>query len=111
MTATRVHEFTDGNFDAEVIGSDQPTLVDFWAMGCGPCRALAPVVDALAEQYKGRVKFGKLDIDQNHRTAERFGVRSIPVLLLFKGGKVVGQLVGAGPKTRDKLEEAFKKAL
>jgi thioredoxin 1 len=111
MASANVQEFTDGNFDAEVIKSDKPTLVDFWAVWCGPCRAIAPVVDALAEQYKDKVKVGKLDVDHNQRVAEQYGIRSIPALLLFKGGKVVDQLVGAGPNTRNKLEEAFKKAL
>ena len=111
MATAHVQEFTDGNFDAEVIKSDKPTLVDFWAVWCGPCRAIAPVVEALAEQYKDKVKVGKLDVDHNQRVAEQYGIRSIPALLLFKGGKVVDQLVGAGPNTRNKLEEAFKKAL
>ena len=111
MATANVKEFTDGNFDAEVIKSDTPTLVDFWAVWCGPCRAIAPVVEALATQYEGKVKVGKLDVDHNQRVAEQYGIRSIPALLLFKNGKVVDQLVGAGPNTRNKLEEAFKKAL
>ncbi|HEX2574018.1 MAG TPA: thioredoxin [Polyangia bacterium] len=111
MASANVHEFTDSNFDAEVIKSGKPTLVDFWAVWCGPCRAIAPVVEALADQYAGRVKIGKLDVDNNQRVAEQFGIRSIPALLLFKDGKVVDQLVGAGPNTKARLEEAFKKAL
>lgn len=111
MASANVHEFTDNNFDAEVIKSGKPTLVDFWAVWCGPCRAIAPVVDALADQYAGQVKVGKLDVDHNQRVAEEFGIRSIPALLLFKDGKVVEQLVGAGPNTKARLEEAFKKAL
>ena len=108
--AGNVYEFSDGNFDAEVLKSDKPTLVDFWATWCAPCRAIAPVVEALAAQYKGQVKVGKLDVDHNQKVASTYGVRSIPTLLLFKGGKVVEQLVGAGPNTKAKLEEAFKKA-
>jgi thioredoxin 1 len=111
MASANVHEFTDSNFDAEVLKSSTPTLVDFWAVWCGPCRAIAPVVDALADQYAGKVKVGKLDVDNNQRVAEQFGIRSIPALLLFKDGKVVDQLVGAGPNTKARLEEAFKKAL
>jgi thioredoxin 1 len=111
MASEHVTEFTDANFETEVLQSDRPTLVDFWAVWCGPCRAIAPIVESLAAQYKGKVKVGKLDVDHNQRVASQFGIRSIPTLLLFNGGKVVGQLVGAGAETRAKLEEAFKKAL
>jgi len=111
MASANVKEFTDTNFQAEVLQSDKPTLVDFWAVWCGPCRAIAPVVETLADSYAGKVKIGKLDVDHNQRVAEQFGIRSIPALLLFKGGKVVEQIVGAGPSTKAKLEEAFKKAL
>lgn len=111
MASANVCEFTDGNFDTEVLNSEQPTLVDFWAVWCGPCRAIAPVVEGLAAQYAGKVKVGKLDVDHNQRVAEKFGIRSIPALLLFKNGQVVEQLVGAGPNTKARLEEAFKKAL
>jgi len=111
MASEHMNEFTDGNFDAEVLKSDVPTLVDFWATWCAPCRAIAPVVESLAAQYKGQVKVGKLDVDHNQKVASTYGVRSIPTLLLFKGGKVVEQLVGAGPNTKAKLEEAFKKAM
>jgi thioredoxin 1 len=111
MASENVKEFTDANFDAEVLKSDQPTLVDFWATWCAPCRAIAPVVDALAGQYQGKVKVGKLDVDHNQKVAAQYGVQSIPTLLLFKGGRVVEQLVGAGPSIKAKLEEAFKKAM
>jgi thioredoxin 1 len=110
MASENVHEFTDANFDAEVLKSDRPTLVDFWAVWCGPCRAIAPIVEGLAKQWEGKIKVGKLDVDHNQRVAANFGIRSIPTLLLFKDGKVVDQLVGAGPQTKGKLEEAFKKA-
>lgn len=111
MASENVHEFTDQNFEQEVLKSDQPTLVDFWAVWCGPCRAIAPMVEGLAGQYSGKIKVGKLDVDHNQRTAAAYGIRSIPTMLLFKGGKVVEQLVGAGPQTKQKLEEAFKKAI
>ena len=110
MASKEVHEFTDANFEAEVLKSEVPTLVDFWAVWCGPCRAIAPIVEGLAAQYTGQIKVGKLDVDHNQRVAAQYMVRSIPTLLLFKGGKVVEQLVGAGPQTKQKLEDAFKKA-
>ena len=106
-----VNEFTDANFEAEVLKSELPTLVDFWAVWCGPCRAIAPIVEKLAGEYQGKVKCGKLDVDHNQRVAAQFGIKSIPTLLLFKGGKVVEQLIGAGPQTRSKLEDAFKRAM
>ena len=109
MASENVREFTDANFDAEVLKSDVPTLVDFWAVWCGPCRAIAPIVESLAGAYAGKVKVGKLDVDHNQRVAAKYMVRSIPTLLLFKGGKVVEQIVGAGPSTKSKLEEHFKK--
>lgn len=109
MSSDNVKEFTDANFDAEVLKSSTPTLVDFWAVWCGPCRAIAPIVEGLANTYAGKVKVGKLDVDHNQRVAAQYGVRSIPTLFLFKDGKVVEQLVGAGPQTKQKIEDAFKK--
>jgi thioredoxin 1 len=111
MENSRMQQFTDGNFEAEVLRSDRPTLIDFWAPGCGPCRALAPIVDALAERYAGRVKFGTLDIDRNQRIATQLGIRAIPAVLVFRRGEVVSQHVGAGPRTREQLEAALQKAL
>lgn len=95
MAGLNTLNFTDSTFDQDVINSDVPVLVDFWAEWCGPCRMMTPTVDALADDYKGRVKVGKLNVDDNNQTAMRYQVRGIPMLLLFKGGKVVDQRVGA----------------
>jgi thioredoxin 1 len=99
----------DSTFKNEVIDSSTPVLVDFWATWCAPCRAIAPSLEELATQYKGQVKIAKVDVDENQQIAQQFGIRSIPTLLVFKGGKVVEQLVGAVPKT--KLEDTLKKHL
>ncbi len=102
-------EFTDANFDAEVIASDVPVLVDFWAEWCGPCKMIAPAVEELADDYDGKVKIGKLDVDHNQMTASKYGIRSIPSLLVFKDGQVVEQIVGAVPKghIQSKLDAAL----
>ncbi len=89
---------TDENFAKEVLESDIPVLVDFWAVWCGPCRMVAPVVEALATEYQGRAKVAKLDVDSAQKTATDYGIRSIPTLLIFKGGKVADQVIGAVPK-------------
>jgi thioredoxin 1 len=107
MASEKVQELTDQNFDKEVLKSEIPTLVDFWAVWCGPCRQIAPTVDALAEEYNGRLKVGKMDVDHHQIVPQQYGVRSIPTLLIFKGGKVVGQVVGAVP--RSKLEAEIQK--
>ncbi|MGA9526310.1 MAG: thioredoxin [Myxococcaceae bacterium] len=99
----------DGDFKKEVLESAEPVLVDFWATWCAPCRAIAPALEELAGQYKGRVKVAKVNIDDNQDTPQQYGVRSIPTLLLFKGGRVVDQIVGAVPKA--KLEDAIKKVV
>jgi thioredoxin 1 len=95
MAGQNVLEFTDGNFDAEVLNSDLPVLVDFWAEWCAPCRMIAPTVDAIADEYSGRLKVGKVNVDYNNQVAARYMIRGIPTLLLFRGGKVVDQRVGA----------------
>lgn len=107
--AGNVAEFTDANFEAEVLQSSVPVLVDFWAPWCGPCKMLAPSIEALASQYEGRVKVGKLNTDDNENTAAKFGIRSIPTLLMFKNGEVVNQLVGALPK--DKIAEQLDRVV
>ena len=94
MAGDNTLNFTDSAFDQDVINSETPVLVDFWAPWCGPCRALAPTVDAVATEFAGKVKVGKLNTDENQQTAMRYGIRSIPTLLVFKGGKVVDQRVG-----------------
>ena len=91
-------ELTDSNFQAEVIKADTPVLIDFWAEWCGPCKIIAPVVEEIAIEYQGKLKVGKVDVDNNQQVAMQFGIRSIPTLLIFKGGKVVDQVVGAVPK-------------
>ena len=99
MAGANTLTFTDAGWDKEVLNSDIPVLVDFWAEWCGPCRMMSPTVDALAEDYVGRIKVGKLNVDENGATGMRYNVRGIPTLLLFKGGKVVEQKVGALGKT------------
>jgi len=107
MAGANVKTFEDGSFDKDVLKSDVPVLVDFWATWCAPCRAIAPHVEALADQYAGKLKVGKMDIDAHPNTPGKYNVRGIPTLLLFKGGQVVDQIVGAVP--RSKLEEVIKK--
>ncbi len=91
-------EFTDANFDEEVIKSDIPVLVDFWAVWCGPCKMIAPFVEELAIEYQGKVKVGKLDVDNNPDVSVKYGIRSIPTLLIFRDGEIVDQIIGSVPK-------------
>ena len=102
-------EVTDANFQSEILNSSVPALVDFWAVWCAPCRAIAPHVEALAKEYEGKVRVGKCDIDSNPTFPTQYDIRSIPTLLVFKEGKVVGQVVGAVPRAR--IEDLIKKAL
>jgi thioredoxin 1 len=89
---------SDDNFETEVLKSDKPVLIDFWATWCGPCRTIAPIVEELAVEYNGKIKFGKLDVDNNQDTAIKYGVRSIPTILVFKDGVVKQTIIGAVPK-------------
>ena len=92
--------FSDQDFDEQVLSSEQPVLVDFWAEWCGPCHVIAPVMEEVAEEYKDRVTVGKLNVDENPNTARKYGIRSIPSILLFRGGQVDQQIVGAVPKAQ-----------
>jgi thioredoxin 1 len=107
MAGAGVHEVLDSTFDQEVLQSTQPVLVDFWAAWCGPCKAIAPVVDDIAAKYSGKLKVAKVNVDQNSATPSRYGVRGIPALLFFKDGKIVDQLVGYVPA--EAIEEKVAK--
>jgi thioredoxin 1 len=103
--AGNVQTFTDANFKTEVLDSAQPVLVDFWAPWCGPCKMIAPTIDALATEFEGKVRIGKVNTDDNQNTAMEYGISAIPALLLFKGGQIVDKFVGVTPK--DKLANAL----
>jgi thioredoxin 1 len=102
-------EVSDSTFDQEVLRSEQPVLVDFWAVWCGPCKAIAPVVDSLATTYAGKLKVAKVNVDENAATPSRYGIRGIPTLLFFKGGKITDQVVGYVPQSV--LEEKVQRLL
>jgi thioredoxin 1 len=109
MAADNILTLTKENFEKEVLQSAQPVLVDFWAQWCGPCKALAPVLDELAGEYNGRIKIGKVNVDDDQELASQFGIRSIPTLLLFKGGQVTDQIVGMRGKRE--LKASFDRAI
>ncbi len=106
---SKPQDVSDNEWDVEVLSSDTPVLVDFWAPWCGPCKMVAPVVDELAEEYDGKVKFVKLNTDDNIETASKYGIRSIPTLIVFKNGEAVEQVVGFRPKSE--LKKSLDKAL
>ncbi len=97
--AGEVLEVSDANFESEVLKSDLPVIVDFWAAWCGPCRMVGPLVEEIASDYKGKIKVAKLNVDENRETASKFGIMSIPTILMFKEGSVAKQVVGAMPKS------------
>lgn len=109
MAGLAVMEVSDATFEQEVLQSEQPVLVDFWAVWCGPCRAIAPMVDSVATAYTGKLKVAKMNVDENGATPSRYGIRGIPTLLFFKGGKVADQVVGYVPQ--NVIEEKVQRLL
>ena len=107
--AENVIEFNDQNVDSDVLEAGTPVLVDFWAVWCGPCKAIAPIVEEIANDYNGKVKVGKMDVDRNNQVAMRYGIRSIPTLLVFNNGEVVDQVIGNVGK--ESIESMLNKAL
>lgn len=108
MASNELVILKDSTFEQEVLKSDTPVLVDFWAVWCGPCKAIAPFVDDLATKYKGKLKVAKMDVDENQAVAQQYGIRSIPTLLFFKGGKVVDTVIGSD---KTKLEQSVQKVI
>lgn len=109
MASENVIAFTDANFDREVLQSSIPVLVDFWATWCAPCKAIAPLIDTIADEYVGKVKVGKVNVDENQATPGKYGVRGIPTIILFKNGAILDQVVGAVPKSQ--IDALIAKAL
>ena len=98
MASDAIIELSDSTFESEVVNSDVPVLVDFWAPWCGPCRAIAPIVEEISSSYEGKIKVGRMNVDENQSTTMKFGIRSIPTIIMFKGGEAVDQIIGAVPK-------------
>ncbi len=109
MASEAILEISDSNFESEVVNSDVPVLVDFWAPWCGPCRAIAPLVEEISSSYAGKIKVGKMNVDDNQSTTMKFGIRSIPTIIMFKGGEAVDQIIGAVPKAE--IERVVEKSL
>lgn len=109
MASDTIIEFTDTNFETEVIGAEVPVLVDFWAEWCQPCRMLAPTIDEIADQFEGKIKVGKVDTDSNREISMKYGIQSIPTVIVFKGGEIAKKFVGLTPK--DKFVEAIDELL
>lgn len=109
MASENVSTFTDANFDRDVLQSNIPVLVDFWATWCAPCKAIAPLIDTIADEYAGKIKVGKVNVDENQATPGKYGVRGIPTIILFKNGAVLEQVVGAVPKSQ--IDALIAKAL
>ena len=109
MSEENLLHVTDEDFEVEILKSEKPVLVDFWAAWCGPCKAIAPTIEALAKEYAGQIRVAKLDVDNNPKSAMKFGIKAIPTMIMFKDGEVSDQITGAVGKAQ--LEEAIKKAL
>ncbi len=109
MASEAIVELNDSSFDTEVINSEKPVLVDFWAPWCGPCKALGPVIEEISNDFVDRVKVGKVNVDENPEISMKFGIRSIPTLLVFKNGKLQDQIIGAVPKSE--IEKALEKVV
>lgn len=109
MASEAILEISDSNFESEVVNSDVPVLVDFWAPWCGPCRAIAPLVEEISSSYAGKIKVGKMNVDDNQSTTMKYGIRSIPTIIMFKGGEAVDQIIGAVPKAE--IERVVEKSL
>ncbi len=109
MASDAIIEISDSNFESEVVKSDVPVLVDFWAPWCGPCKAIAPIVEEISSTYEGKIKVGKMNVDENQSTTMKYGIRSIPTIIMFKGGEAVDQIIGAVPK--GEIEKVVERSL